>query len=501
MKWLDRASLLAGRGGTLGVLLDRLASIHGDRRLVEQAGGPTWTHREGAAIVRQYAASIAKQVEPGDRVVVATPNSYEMLFCCLAASRAGALAVPVNPQMSQGEVDHLIDDSGATLVVRDAADLAGGDELEQAVAADPSDVAAIFYSSGTTGKPKGARLTHRALLAQSRAGSLYPSALRRDEAVIGLPIAHIMGFAVVVSLAVAGIPVYFLPRFRPDDALDAIETRRATMFVGVPAMYRLLLEAGAEERDLRSIRVWGSGADVMPSQLARRFQRMGATATLPVVGASVGEAMFVEGYGMVEVGGGVAAKLLPPGIGRMVGDVLGIPIPPYRFRVVGEDGREVAHGQVGELHVKGPGVLQGYHGDPDATKAVLTDDGWLRTGDLVRRGPLGLVSFAGRGKDVVKAGGYSVYALEVQDALEAHRSVAEAAVVGVPDERMGERVVAAVRLLPGAATNEDELIAWCRDRLSSYKVPAEVRIVDTLPRTGTEKVKKDDVRALFTGGG
>jgi acyl-CoA synthetase (AMP-forming)/AMP-acid ligase II len=401
--------------------------------------------------------------------------------------------------MTPAEVDHVIADSGATLVVRDRSELGerSARPLTAAVPASPGDVAAIFYTSGTTGKPKGARLTHRALVAQSQSAGVYPSGLRRDEAIAGLPVAHIMGFTVLLSLAVAGIPVHFLPRFRPDEVLDAIERRRSTVFIGVPAMYRLLLEAGAETRDLRSIRVWASGADVMPTDLARRFQRMGATATLPG-GLSVGDALFVEGYGMVEVGGGVAAKVSPPGIPSPLGSFLGVPLPSYRFRVVDSTtGREVRVGQVGELLVKGPGVLQGYHGDAAATAAVLTDDGWLRTGDLVRRGPLGLVSFAGRSKDVIKKGGYSVYAVEVQAALEEHRSVAEAAVLGVPDDRLGEQVVAAVRLLPGEAAGEGELIAWCAERLSSYKVPSVVRIVDTLPRTGTEKVKKSELRSLF----
>ena len=500
MKWLDRASLVVRGGLTLGETFERLAALHGDRTVVEQAApsSGTYTYRQAADLARRWAGAIDAQIAPGDRVVVATPNSYEMFLLCVAASRAGGLPVPVNPQMSHGEIEHVIADSGATLVIRDPAELdATARPLDRKPTAKEGDVAAIFYSSGTTGKPKGARLTHRALMSQSRSGALYPSGVRRDEAVVGLPIAHIMGFVVVLGLAVAGIPTYFLPKFRPNDVLDAIESRRSTIFIGVPAMYRLLLEAGAEDRDLHSIRVWGSGADVMPQELARRFQRMGATATLPVVGANVGQAIFVEGYGMVEVGGGVAAKFLPPVLAGPLANVLGVPLPPYKFKVVGEDDQEVAVGQIGELLVKGPGVLEGYHGDPEATAAVLTDDGWLRTGDLVRRGVFGLVSFAGRGKDVIKAGGYSVYALEVQDALEEHPSIAEAAVVGVPDERMGERVVAAVRLMPGEAAGEDDLIEWCRQRLSSYKVPTAVKFVDELPRTGTEKVKKADVRALF----
>jgi len=474
---LDRASLLLDRNLTLGSILERLARVHGgDRTLAEEPDGTRWTYRTAAEAADRWAGAIAAHgIERGDRVVIATPNSYAMFVLCVAVARAGGIAVPVNAQMTHVEVEHVIADAGATLVVRDPRqELDGAQPLGEAApapalaaaTATADDVAAVFYTSGTTGTPKGVRLTHKALLGQARTAAAWPSRLHRDEAVAGLPIAHIMGFAVVLGLAVAGIPVYNLPRFRPDDALDAIEQRRATIFVGVPAMYRLLLEAGAEDRDLRSIRVWGSGADVMPRDLAQRFRKMGAAATLPLAGASVGRAAFVEGYGMVEVGGAVAAKVTAPWIPEAL-----VPLPGYRFRVDGD-----------ELLVRG-------HAQRD----------WLPTGDLVRRGPFGMVRFAGRAKDVIKSGGYSVYALEVQTALERHDAVAEAAVVGVPDARMGEKVVAAVQLLPGAAASADELRAWCEERLAAYKVPSEVRILEDLPRTGSDKVRKGGVRDLFAG--
>ena len=421
--------------------------------------------------------------------MVAVPNGYDLLLASLAAARAGGVAVPVNPRMRPAEVDHVVADSGATLVVRDAAEVLG-DPLGAAVPARPEDVAAIFYTSGTTGLPKGARLTHRGLVGQVTSAAAWPAFLRRDEVVAGLPVAHIMGFLVLTGFAMAGVPVYFLPRFQADEALDAIETRRATVFVGVPAMYRMMLDAGAEQRDLRSVRLWLSGADVLPEELARRFKRMGATITLPFVGVSLGEAAFAEGYGMVEVAGGVAAKVSPPGLAMGVGDFLGFPLPAHRMKVMDDDGRQVAPGQTGELWVKGPGVLQGYHGDPEATAAVLTDDGWLRTGDLARRGPLGMVFFAGRQKDVILHGGYTVYSVEVERALEQHHDVVEAAVVGLPDDRTGEVPVAAVRVRPGARVTGEELVAWARERLSDYKSPRQVRIVEELPRTGTDKVQK-----------
>ena len=196
----------------------------------------------------------------------------------------------------------------------------------------------------------------------------------------------------------------------------------------------------------------------------------------------------------------MAGGVSPPLVPARLGDVL-TPLPPNRFRVVGEDEQGVRLGQVGELWVRGPGVLEAYHGNVKATLQVRTEDGWVRTGDLVRRLPLGAVLFAGRGKDVIKHGGYSVFAVEVERVLEQHPAVAEAAVLGLPDKRMGQIPVAVVRLKPGAAAagrvTEAELVAFARDHLADYKAPRRIRIVDELPRTGTEKVQKDELLPLF----
>lgn len=506
----DRLALLTGRGVTLGNLADRLARIHGERRMVEEAspnrGEASRLHLtfpHAAERVRRISGAIAARTGRGDRVVLALPNGYELVLAVLAASRAGAVPVPLNAELTPAEVDLVAADSGATLVVRDLEELTvpRRSRSPEPAGADPGEVGAIFYTSGTTGRPKGVRLTHRALLADLSPAALWPARLHRDEAVFGLPVSHIMGFISVVGMAIAGIPVYFLPRFRPDAALDAIEERRATIFVGVPAMYRLMDEAGAEKRDLRSVRAWTSGADAMPPELARKFQALGAAATLPFplpgLGRNLGEAAFLEGYGMVETGGGVAFKASLPLLRFLPGDALGVPIPPNRLRVVGEDGRDVAAGQVGELWVKGPGVLEGYHGDEAATAEVVTPDGWLRTGDMARKGAFGLVHFAGRGKDVIKRGGYSVYAVEVEGVLEQHPGVAEAAVVGLPDERSGEAPCAAVRRAPGSDVDADELAAWARERMAAFKVPDRFIFVDELPRTGTRKVRREEVKGLF----
>ncbi|MBA3282782.1 MAG: AMP-binding protein [Acidimicrobiia bacterium] len=500
MRLLDRLDLARGRGLTLGVLMERLGAVHGARQLVDEAdGGLAVTFAQAADMVDRYAAGMAAESEPGDRVVLATANGYEQFLLTLAVARAGRLPCPVNSQMSAPEVDHVVADSGASLVVRSGGDVEGERPYGPAAEADPRDVGALFYTSGTTGKPKGAELSHRGLLGGMSVATLVPSTLHRGEMVLALPVAHIFGFGAVAGAACAGIPVRFFARFNPVKVLDAIEERRSTMFAGVPAMYRMLLEAGAADRDLTSVRLWISGADAMPSELSTQFKRFGATASLPVVGP-VGEATFAEGYGMVETGGGVAVRVSPPLVRTGLGGSVGLPLPGNVFKVVDEDGDEVPVGGSGELLLSGPGVLKGYHGAPEATAAALTDDGWLRTGDIARRGVLGMINFEGRMKDVVKRGGYSVYTIEVEQTLEEHPDVLEAAVVAIPDVRDGEVPGAAVRLRAGTSLDGLDLGAWAAERLSKYKVPARFLAVDELPRTGTDKVQRREIAAWFEDG-
>jgi acyl-CoA synthetase (AMP-forming)/AMP-acid ligase II len=505
---LGRVELLVRRTGTLADLMLRLAEVHGDRRFVTEAAEGarprSLSYVQAADQVTRWSAAVHARSEPGRPVVIATPNGIDQFLLCLAVAAAGGLPAPVNPQMSEAEVAHVIADSGATLVIRDASELSKGKGSRVDVTRrgafvatpDPDDVGALFYTSGTTGRPKGAELTHRALVGQVSLAAAWPSTFRHDEIVLSLPIAHIMGFVAVLGPAIAGIPIYFLPKFSPTKVLDAIEQRRCSAFMGVPAMYRTLLEAGAADRDLRSVRVWISGADVMPSDLAMQFKRFGASATIPGVG-SVGEAAFVEGYGMVEVGGNVASKVSPPMLPWGLGESLGWTMPGWRFKVADERGKGVLPGQIGELRLKGPGVLKGYWGDDQATSAALTEDGWLRTGDLVRSGPFGTVLFQGRAKAVIKSGGYSVYPLEVEADLEDHPDVLEAAVVGVPDDTLGEVPVAAVRLAPDATVTAAELLVWAGVRMAQYKAPRQIVVVDELPRTGTRKVQRERLLPLF----
>ena len=496
MNQLERFKVAFSGDVTLADLMGRLAKANGDAPLMEEADtGLELTFEEAADRVSRMAGGIRAKIEPSDSVIVNAPNGYDFFLICMAVMAAGGVAVPVNPQMRDEEISYVKDDSGAKLTIQSADEVMG--EPVEAAEASPDDVAGIFYTSGTTGKPKGAKLSHKALLGSGVMMAAYPAQLRRDEAVSGMPVAHIAGFAILLMLACGGIPVYLLRKFRPDTALDAIEQRRATMFIGVPAMYRMMLEAGAEQRDLRSVRLWASGADVMPEELIRKFKKMGAIATLPLLGASVGEAAFVDGYGMVELGGGVAVRFSLPMMNLPFTSNVVSPLPGYKLRVIGEDGEDVRLGQVGELVVMGPGVMKGYHGNDDATKETITEDGWLRTGDLARKGPLGLVQFAGRKKHMIKHGGYSVFAVEVEHSMEEHPDVVECAVIGLPDDRKGEIPVAAVRVREGGDVSEKELVDWAREHMTDYKAPRQVKIVDEFPRTGTDKVQKDELLKVF----
>ena len=496
---LARLSVVADAHLTLGDMFDRLSRFGPKRRLVTELGSEevSLTYAEAAERCARWSGTLRRTIHPGDRVVLALPNSYSLFLASAAVARASGVAVPVNSRMSSSEIDHVIWDSQAKLIISDENELEGGDDFPP-VSAGPDDIAAIFYSSGTTGRPLGAQLTHRSLTGSVHLMALNPAWGLGGEAVSGLPVAHIAGFSMLVMLAGLGIPVYLLRKFNPVQALDAIERRRATMFIGVPAMYRMMLEAGAEQRDLKSVRLWASGADAMPEDLIRQFQTLGGALRLPLVDRTVGVAAFIDGYGTVESAGGVAMRFAPPGPASLRLALLAVARPGNKLRVLDDTGRFMVHGRVGELAVKSRAVMRGYFGNPDATREVMTDDGWLRTGDLARRSRFGFVQLLGRRKDVIKHGGYSVYAAEVERVLEEHPAVAEAAVIGLRSEQKGEVPAAVLRFRAGASLNEDGLRAWLEPRLSDYKIPQAFKFVEDLPRTGTDKVRKTELTALFT---
>ena len=493
--------------------MELLTDAHGERVLCIDHQGATFSARHVAERLGDVGVWVKERTRPGDRVVLALPNGLEFFLCTMAVVSAGRVAVPVNSEMTKIEIDHVIATSAATLVISSLPEAAAtgsastgsttsAAEIEPSVS--PDDVAAIFFTSGTTGLPKGAELTHRGLLASVRRAAALPAGIRNDEVVFALPVAHIMGFSAMLGLLCAGIRVVVRNRFHPVEVLDVIETQRSSGFIGVPSMYRMMEEAGAAQRDLRCVRVWMSGADAMPPDLITTFQRYGASATLPL-GISIGQALFVEGYGMVELSGGVATKITPPYAGKLLSRPIAIPTPGNHLRVVNDAGTEVGFGEVGELLVQGPGVFDGYRGDPGATKSVRTPNGWLRTGDLAKRGPLGVVELVGRTKNVIKVGGYSVFPAEIERVLERHPRIDEAVVVGLADPTKGQQVAAVIRLAPGSpeptgvlsSTTLGEFKAHATEELTSYKVPVQWRIVSEFPRNGSGKVRRNELAQLF----
>ena len=524
---LPRRVLLALRRDlSVANLTERLGSVYGDRvafRLEE----PTRLMRKKEITFADFDRAVSKLATAladigfplGELTAVVPSNGIDFLITFLAVVRAGGVAVPINPVLKKEEVRTLIDLSGATTLIGDpstfrktvggrikgverwlsigeyrgAVDLCARRmrAIAPAVEAPPDTVVAVMYTSGTTGRPKGARLTNKGLLAMLSPMALQPTGLPMTlkTAVTGLPVAHIMGLSASLALMLGAVANHMLGHFDAKRVLDLIEDEKPDAFIGVPAMYKALLDAGAEDRDLTSVKVWASGADVMPRELAKRFQKMGR------MGGPV-PAMFFEGYGMVELAGAAMAKVVPPGPIELPKNFAGMPIFPYRVKVVDKKGNDLPRGRVGELCVKGPGVLEGYHGDAEATGKVL-EGGWLRTGDLARIGPLGTVFFEGRKKDVIKVGGYSVFPPEIEEEIRRHPKVSDVAVLGVADEAKGQVVGAAVVPKKAAKITPAEMDKWAKKSLASYRRPKRWIVVKSLPRGSTRKVDKKALAERF----
>jgi acyl-CoA synthetase (AMP-forming)/AMP-acid ligase II len=281
-----------------------------------------------------------------------------------------------------------------------------------------------------------------------------------------------MGIATMLGALCAGVKMIHVDRFDAALVLERIEAEHPNVFVGVPTMYADLETAGAARRDLSSIELWVSAADAMPPDRARRFQQYGALGRPG--GRRIGTAAFADVYGMVELGGPAAVRLYPPGPRRSELPALGFVLPGFSARVTGPDGRRLRMGLAGELQLRGPAVFAGYQG-----AAAPAEDGWFATGDLARLGPAGTFAFVGRNADRLKVGGFSVFPAEVEAELRGHPAVAELAVVGVPDPRLGERLVALV--VPRGSFDSEEFLAWATERVAPYRRPRAAVTVAILP--------------------
>ncbi|MFF3885791.1 long-chain fatty acid--CoA ligase [Streptomyces sp. NPDC001914] len=442
-------------------------------------------------------------VRPGDRVALMLPNVPEFVVLYYGVLRAGAVVVPMNPLLKTRETEYHLTDSGAVWLfewhqapgegaqgakaagVRHTAvepaafatTLAGHEPFSGVVETDGEDMAVLLYTSGTTGRPKGAVLSHAGLRHNTEVNSVQIQRMTPDDVVVGcLPLFHIFGQICTMSAAVrSGASLVLIPRFEPGAVLDAIARERATYFEGVPTMYAALLQHPSEA-DVSTLRMCISGGASLPVEILHGFERRFGCAVL-------------EGFGMSETSPVVTFN--HPDRPRKAGSI-GTPIRDVEVRLLDELGQDVAPGEIGELAVRGPNVMKGYWNRPEETAAAIPD-GWLRSGDLARADEDGYLYIVDRKKDMIIRGGYNVYPREIEEVLHEHPAVALAAVVGVPHADLGEEVAAAIVLRDAAQATSDELRTYVKDRVAAYKYPRRVWFVDQLPLGPSGKILKREI--------
>jgi long-chain acyl-CoA synthetase len=448
----------------------------------------------------------ARGVVPGDRVGLMLPNVPQFPVLYYGVLRAGAVVVPMNPLLKAREVEYYLGDSGAKLIfawhatadeAAKGAEAVGadvvpiapaefdrllGDHPAQTAAAGRADdaTAVILYTSGTTGKPKGAELTHANLVRNAAVTATTLLRLEPDDVVMGcLPLFHSFGQTCGLNAAVSsGACLTLLPRFDPSKALEVIQRDRVTVFEGVPTMYVALLNHPQRgDYDVGSLRLCVSGGAALPVEVLRGFE-------------DAFGCIILEGYGLSETS--PVASFNHPDRDRKPGSI-GTPIQEVEMRLVGPLGEDVPTGEVGEIAIRGHNLMKGYWQREDATQEAVPD-GWLRTGDLARQDEDGYYFIVDRKKDLIIRGGYNVYPREIEEVLYEHPAVAEAAVVGIPHPTNGEEVGAAVVLKPGAEATPAELRAFCSERVAAYKYPRHVWLEAALPKTATGKVLRREVQ-------
>jgi long-chain acyl-CoA synthetase len=527
----DVAALIAGRGVHLGSLTRVLADRYGTRPAVDDPaatpgfgpGGPR-SYAELEEVVARTAAVLDRyDVRPGRRVLIVVGNRVDIATLIFAVARRGAVAIPLNHRLTAPEVRAVRVATKAELAIVDerlrrlvpaevstlsteaighAAHAAPDAWLEPGAALDPDATAVLLTTSGTTGVPKAAALTSRGLLGSLGRLAAAPVGIRRgprggrDLLLASLPLTHVMGLSTLLGALAAGVPTLRRERFDAAETLDLIEARRPNVVVGVPTMYADLDHAGAAERDLSSVQLWVSAADAMPADRARRFQRYGALSR--VFGTGIGSAVFLDVFGMVELSGAAAVRVYPPSlVGSVPAPSFAVALPGVDVRAVGDDGHPLAPGRLGTLQWRGAGVLRGYEGADD--HVGVADDGWFGGGDRGRVWPGGLVRLAGRDRDRLKVAGFSVFPAEVEEELRAAPTVKDLAIVGLPDERTGDRLVAVV--VPGAGFDPEAFLAWAHDEVAGYRRPTAVATVEQLPRGNHGKLDRDAATELASAAG
>lgn len=497
------------------------AEEHRDKTAVTFYGA-TFDFARLEALSEEMAASLAARgVKKGDRVALMLPNCPQYVLSFFATVRLGAIVTQLNPIYVEREIEHVLRDSGAeTMVVYSDAyprvknvmkrtalknvivvDLKGepenleaghvgfgalvaesGDPAPRVEIDPPEDVAALQYTGGTTGVSKGAMLTHCNLVAnvQQVLDLLVddPAAFSDNQSVVGiLPMFHIFGLTCVMLFGIRlGLNQLLVPRFDVDEVLELVKEHEPVMFGGVPTMYMALnsSRANLKQHGFDKVRIYNSGGAAMPINVRRAFEE------------KTGRPVF-EGYGLSEAS--PVTHFNPPFMGRGREGSIGVPIPSTDARIVDVEtgSEEMPVGEAGELVIKGPQVMKGYWNMPGETAETLKD-GWLHTGDVARMDEDGYFYIVDRKKDMIVASGYNVYPREIEEVLFEHEEVAEAVAIGVPDEYRGETVKAFVVRRPGGGATEEEILAFCRERLAPYKTPKAVEFRDELPKSTVGKL-------------
>lgn len=479
---------------------DHPALVWNDRRL---------TYAELDRAARGIAGSLRERgLVPGDRVALMVPNVPEFSTAYFGILYAGGVVVPLNVLLSAPEVAYHIQDSGAKRLIAhplfgqpagrgaeeagvpisfsdgnrpdDVPALQSGPAVEELHPSGADDTAVILYTSGTTGKPKGAELTHSNLFLNCAlvVPKLLPLA-NDDVALATLPLFHSFGQTCIQNACIAaGGTFTLLPRFTPQDAFEIIQRDRVTLFAGVPTMYFAMLHhEAARDYDLSSLRYCMAGGAPMPVEVMRAFEEKYGVEIL-------------EGYGLSETSPVASFNVLQKP--RKPGSV-GYPVWGVEMAILDAQGQPVADGERGEICIRGHNVMKGYWQRPHASAEAMRD-GWFHTGDVGIRDEDGCFHIVDRVKDMILRGGYNVYPREVEEVLYGHPAVMEAAVVGVAHESHGEEVVAVVVLREKDAATPQELIDFCKERLAAYKYPRRIVFRDTLPKGPTGKVLKRELR-------
>ncbi|MER6106434.1 long-chain fatty acid--CoA ligase [Streptomyces sp. NPDC001832] len=489
----------------LATLLTEAAWADGGRVAVRQEETVLTYARLNDASARIAALLQARGIQPGDRVALAMPNVTYFPVAYYGILRAGAVVVPMNPLLKAREMSFTLRDSESRIVLAsplcaDEAAKASTEVGVECLVTDPvafdalleateptfevvdraeNDTAVILYTSGTTGTPKGAELTHRNLMTNAATAAETLLCVGPNDVLFGgLPLFHAFGQTCALNAAVAaGATLTLLPRFEPAKALKSMHQDRVTVFVGVPTMYTALLQAGPRDGlDLSPLRVAVSGGASLPVEVLHAFEREFNVTVL-------------EGYGLSETS--PVAAFNAPDRPRKAGSI-GLPVRGVELRLVADDGTAVGPGEVGEIAIRGENVMKGYWNRPDATAEAIRD-GWFHSGDLARVDEDGYYFIVDRKKDLIIRGGYNVYPREIEEVLYEHPAVAEAAVVGVPHEVHGEEVAAVVTLRPGTQTSADHVRDYVKQRVAAYKYPRIVTFTDALPKGATGKILKREI--------